>query len=377
MIIRDHAYGSQVYPALTMKEIKVFRREGDAVILTCPFFQRVLQLRKLIKSSSGYLVAKGNGTGAVAPQDEARVQQLPGQLWLLPAHTSDSGVYTCIYRNTTFCVAGNITLEVFEPKSANIEKLKYAPNISAKEGEDVSLTCPHLEGFDMTEGLQWFKDSSPTALSLGSGSYHRQSVDILTIRGADRSHHGVYTCQLRFHINQTQYHVHRVMQLDVDAPAVQGPNIVSPVNGTTFETTHGSGLELFCKVNTDCQSADSTVVTWLVDGHSVESSFSGRALQGGRRVSSVGGGCQVEVRLLVLALSEEDTRAQLTCATHNQRGQQEVIALLKLEDMRTVWLIMAVAASACVLAVISVFLYYLLKPRRKMDYFLARQNSLF
>lgn len=46
----------------------------------------------------------------------------------------------------------------------------------------------------------------------------------------------------------------------------------------------GSGLELFCKVLTEYEMADSTVVTWLVNGQSVESSYlDGRALQGGRR----------------------------------------------------------------------------------------------
>lgn len=46
----------------------------------------------------------------------------------------------------------------------------------------------------------------------------------------------------------------------------------------------GSGLELFCRVLTECHMADSTEVAWLVNGQSVESSYmDGRALQGGRK----------------------------------------------------------------------------------------------
>lgn len=46
----------------------------------------------------------------------------------------------------------------------------------------------------------------------------------------------------------------------------------------------GSGLEIFCRVLTECQMADSTDVAWLVNGQSVGSSYmDGRALQGGRR----------------------------------------------------------------------------------------------
>lgn len=41
---------------------------------------------------------------------------------------------------------------------------------------------------------------------------------------------------------------------------------------------------MFCKVLTDCPTADATEVTWLVNSQSVESSYlDGRALQGGRR----------------------------------------------------------------------------------------------
>ena len=53
----------------------------------------------------------------------------------------------------------------------------------------------------------------------------------------------------------------------------------------TFPHFHlGSGLKLSCQVLTECPTADFTLVTWLVNGQSVESSYlEKRALQGGRR----------------------------------------------------------------------------------------------
>lgn len=49
----------------------------------------------------------------------------------------------------------------------------------------------------------------------------------------------------------------------------------------------GSAEEMFCKVLTECQTADYTEVTWLVNSQSVESSYlDGRALQGGRRYAA-------------------------------------------------------------------------------------------
>ncbi|XP_042283263.1 interleukin-1 receptor type 2-like isoform X2 [Thunnus maccoyii] len=166
----------------------------------------------------------------------------------------------------------------------------------------------------------------------------------------------------------------------VHTPTLKPPVIVSPLNGTIFESPHGSGLELFCMVLTGCQAADSTVVTWLVNGQSVESSYlDGRALQGARRHTRVSEGCQIELRLIVVAMTEEDIQTELKCVTQNEGGRQEVVTQLQLEDSTFTWVVVATVAVSCFLTVVSVFLYVLLKPKRKkkMDYFLARQNSTF
>ncbi|XP_018551894.2 interleukin-1 receptor type 2-like [Lates calcarifer] len=126
--------------------------------------------------------------------------------------------------------------------------------------------------------------------------------------------------------------------------------------------------------------ADSTVVMWLVNGQSVESSYLNEwALQGGRRVSKVSGGCQIELRLVVVEMTEENVKTELKCITQNQGGRQEVVAQFQLEDSKFTWLVVAAVAISCFLTVVSIFLYILFKPKRKkkMDYILARQNSTF
>lgn len=53
---------------------------------------------------------------------------------------------------------------------------------------------------------------------------------------------------------------------------------------TSVWSLPGSDLELVCQVLTGCEMAASTVVTWLVNGRPVESSYlRRRSLQGGRR----------------------------------------------------------------------------------------------
>lgn len=42
-------------------------------------------------------------------------------------------------------------------------------------------------------------------------------------------------------------------------------------------------------------------------------------------------GCQIELRLIVLAITEKDVSTELRCVTQNQAGRQEVVTHLQLE----------------------------------------------
>ncbi|XP_030614567.1 interleukin-1 receptor type 2-like [Archocentrus centrarchus] len=398
-------YGRPPLPPLAMKdgcylvdpEVNIFRVEGEAVILSFPIFTRVLEVRKIALPVAEYLITKDIGAEGTSDQGVGRVQQQNNQLWFLPALASDSGEYTCTYRNETYCITGSITLHVYEPTSVDMKTLPYSA--TATVGKKFKLGCPSLRNFNKTDSLiEWYKDSNTTVKHQGE----------LIIPAVKQSHAGVYTCKLRVRINNQQYKVSRVLLLHVQDPATttkstvpevsvtsdpepistssintpvfHPPVIVSPLNGTIFESPRGSVLELFCEVLTECQMADSTKVTWLVNSQSVESSYlDKRALQGGRRVTRVSKGCQIELRLIVEAITEEDEKTELKCVTQNKSGRQEVVALLRLEDSTFTWLVVAVVAVTSFLTVVSVFLYVLFKPKRKknMDYFLARQSSTF
>ncbi|XP_038160094.1 interleukin-1 receptor type 2 isoform X2 [Cyprinodon tularosa] len=399
-------HGARLLPPLPMKdgcyqespEVEVFRVEGEAVILQFPIFMRGLQVRKIAPPLEKYLISRNNGSDQLRYQSDGRVQQQGKELWFLPAQPSDSGEYTCTYRNETYCVTGSITLHVYESSSVDIEKLSYP--WPALVGETVEFNCPSLESFNQTgRPIQWYKDSNPTPLQPGRAT--------LMIPAVKHSHAGVYTCQLTALIHNQQYKVSRAILLHVKDPAIttsvpdvstpsepaqpssrtpsttsviKPPVIISPRNGTIFEGPHGSSLELFCQVLTECPLADSTVVTWLVNSQSVESSYlERRALQGGRRVNRVSEMCQIEQRLIIAVITEEDEQTELKCVTQNTSGRQEVVSILHLEDTTFTWLVVAVVTVICFLMMVSAFLYILFKPKtkKKMDYILARQSSTF
>uniref|UniRef100_A0A3B3DRD9 Interleukin-1 receptor type 2-like n=1 Tax=Oryzias melastigma TaxID=30732 RepID=A0A3B3DRD9_ORYME len=378
--------GQPMLPPLPVKdgchqvdsEVGIFRMEGEAVILHFPIFLGVLKARKILPPAAAFLISKKNGTDAVTYQGEGRIQQHHTQLWLLPAQTSDSGEYSCTYRNETYCVTGSIALHVFDSDSVDMAKLSYP--WTATVGEELTIFCPALGSFNKSNTLiEWFKDSSLTALQASKTNFLQWDEGTLMIPAVMPMHAGLYTCQLTVLINNQHYKVSRALHVHVQD--VKPPAIVSPLNGTIFESSHGSGLEMFCQVLTECLTADSTLVTWQVDDQSVESSYlSRRALQGGREVTRVSTVCQIELRLIIAEISEEDDQTEIKCVAQNMGGRQEVVARIKLEDGNVTWVIVAAVALFCFLVVVSIFLVVLFKPnekKKKMDYFLARQSSTF
>uniref|UniRef100_A0A3B4BEF4 Ig-like domain-containing protein n=1 Tax=Periophthalmus magnuspinnatus TaxID=409849 RepID=A0A3B4BEF4_9GOBI len=361
--------------------VKLFRVEGEAVILSFPFFHSVLKAHR---------ISAHNMTSSPVRDTEGRVLQQGAQLWLLPAQESDSGQYTCTYRSERFCVRGRLNLQVYSSPSMHIDKLRYSIRVS--EGESLFFRCPSLSVFNHTEThIHWDKVTISTAILL---------LGFLMIQEVHREHSGLYRCQATVVLKQREYRVSRALLITVQgqplpsdlpmtpdprpitteiSPEPAPPKILSPVNGTIFENSHGSGMELFCTVLTDCPTAESTEVTWLVNGQSVESSYlNGRALQGGMRVGRVAEGCHVELLLMILEMRERDTEVELKCVAQNQHGRQEVDVRLQLEDSTHTWLVVFGVAILCLLSVLSVFLCVIFKPRSsrtKLDYTLANRHS--
>uniref|UniRef100_A0A3B4BHE6 Ig-like domain-containing protein n=1 Tax=Periophthalmus magnuspinnatus TaxID=409849 RepID=A0A3B4BHE6_9GOBI len=358
-------------------EVKLFRVEGEAVILSFPFFHSVLKAHRMSLSGASVLISKVNHT-----KNSGRVLQQGAQLWLLPAQESDSGQYTCTYRSERFCVRGRLNLQVYSSPSMHIDKLRYSIRVS--EGESLFFRCPSLSVFNHTEThIHWDKVTISTVS--GARGPFDSTRGFLMIQEVHREHSGLYRCQATVVLKQREYRVSRALLITVQGheteapPEPAPPKILSPVNGTIFENSHGSGMELFCTVLTDCPTAESTEVTWLVNGQSVESSYlNGRALQGGMRVGRVAEGCHVELLLMILEMRERDTEVELKCVAQNQHGRQEVDVRLQLEDSTHTWLVVFGVAILCLLSVLSVFLCVIFKPRSsrtKLDYTLANRHS--
>ncbi|XP_052004075.1 interleukin-1 receptor type 2 isoform X2 [Xyrauchen texanus] len=367
--------------------------QGEAVVIRFPFFEDVIRERKLrLDNSSTFHIEHTNQRNHSSLKScRDRVMQSGWGILLLPSHTSDSGIYTYTLRSDTFCFTGSIAITIYETEEPNMTVMPY----NAYEGEDIKIICPHLKYYKRAENPKWYKEFQTTALPVGRGRYTIERGIILAIRNISVKDEGFYTCRLKVIFNNTQYNVSRTWRVQVSVPETKTPapetvtsknlkvftsssnlfpHIIFPVNGSFTESHFGSSLAIQCTVSIGNQSAESTDVTWLVDGASVENSYlKGRAFQTDRRISTN----YIEVELVILELQEVDNGVQLKCISQNQDRKQEVVTQIILTDSASVWLVVF-ASSFCFIIVLCVFLYHLCKRQQKEEhYILARQNSTF
>ncbi|KAK7168475.1 hypothetical protein R3I93_004701 [Phoxinus phoxinus] len=370
-------------------EIPDYQVQGEAVIIRFPFLEDAIHYRELRLDSSTFQVDHTNLRNQSSLKScRDRVKQRGRGVLLLPSHPSDSGTYNYIFRSDTFCLTGSISITIYDAEEPNM-----VMTYNTHAGEDTKIICPHLKYFKWKENPMWYKDFQSTALHVGRGQYTIERGIILAIKNISVKDEGFYTCRLNVIFNNTQYNVSRTWRVQVSAPESESlapeavtsnnlngftsssysfPYIIFPVNGSFIESHLGSRLVIHCMVYIGNQAAQSTDVTWLVNGQPAENSYlGGRAFQTEKRIT----GNHLEVQLVIHELQPEDNGTELKCICQNQDQKQEVVAQIKLEDSESLWLVVA-ATSSCFILVVCVFAYHLcLKPQKRGDYIPARQDS--
>uniref|UniRef100_A0AAY4BQP3 Ig-like domain-containing protein n=1 Tax=Denticeps clupeoides TaxID=299321 RepID=A0AAY4BQP3_9TELE len=316
-------------------ELSAYRFEGEPLLLRCSFMDGLIR-RFHLTTDNGYKfgIIHANGTVPDPSGIGGRLRFEGRGLWLLPSQQSDTGIYTCFLRNSTFCAKANVSLTVYPTERPNLDMMSYSVP-SVQPGQNVKIICP-ANDFNRTEHPQ--------------GRYASERDMALTIRNFSSADAGMYTCRVIVRVFNSLYRITRIFRIHTTGTHLK---IMCLICFFCFCVTWGHivsslsilyciSLVMRCRASTGDPSAETAQVTWLVRGQSVEDSFlSARAFQ--------------------------ELRSNPPFFTASS------------PDSVSVWMVVAVICSSFCLLVVSVFLYLLLKPRqqKQRDYFLARQDSTF
>ncbi|XP_055361053.1 interleukin-1 receptor accessory protein-like 1-A isoform X3 [Betta splendens] len=178
--------------------------QGEPVRLKCALFYGYIRANYSQAQSVGLSLMwyRSSGLGHSDFEepisfDGVRMSKEEDAIWFRPADLQDVGLYSCVLRNSTYCMKVSMSLTVAE----NDTNLCYNSNMRRTEKAELSkskdILCPDTDdyvepGKDLD--ITWYKECRP--------KQWRASIlmkrDILSIQEVKEDDIGNYTCEIQF-----------------------------------------------------------------------------------------------------------------------------------------------------------------------------------
>ncbi|XP_015679976.1 X-linked interleukin-1 receptor accessory protein-like 2, partial [Protobothrops mucrosquamatus] len=173
---------------------------GEPVRVKCALFYSYIRTNYSMAQSSGLRLMWYKNKGDFEEPiifSEGRINKDEDAIWFHTAEVQDSGFYTCVLRNSTYCMKVSMSLTVAE----NELGLCYNSTIRYLEKSEITRTkvisCPDTE--DYKTGKQepdiiWYKECKTKLWR----SVVVQKENTLSIEDVQEEDGGNYTCELKF-----------------------------------------------------------------------------------------------------------------------------------------------------------------------------------
>ncbi|XP_075446521.1 interleukin-1 receptor type 2 isoform X1 [Ascaphus truei] len=347
--------------------------DGEPTVLKCPSFQ-YLQLDLAITADfSLNLIWTKNDSESLILGEESRIQQHGDSLWFFPASSEDSGVYSCILRNSSFCIEVTISLNVMRDTEVSLPDIAYEQNAFVQSR--FQMFCPDLSDFtkDNTDvQLKWYKEGE--LLPKDNSKYtYLDGTTYLYMHDVHNDDEGFYKCELAFTHGSQEYTISRIIHLRTIAQEKRhNPVIVNPTR-KTIAAALGSKLMIPCKVFTGQGGNSVTIVWWLANDSYIDEYFEdGRVKEGTFLETTENDDRYIEVPLIFEIVKEEDFSTDFKCIASNEYGFQVLPTQIREAAPPSTWYIAAVPAVVVSLIVVIMFTYKYRKSRNEQDYTLAK-----
>uniref|UniRef100_A0A8C9RK04 Interleukin 1 receptor accessory protein like 2 n=1 Tax=Scleropages formosus TaxID=113540 RepID=A0A8C9RK04_SCLFO len=258
-----------------------------------------------------------------------RLSKEEDSIWFRSAMMEDNGFYTCVLRNSTYCMKVSMALMVEEsdPGLCYSSKIRY--HEKAEITKPKTLTCPDIEDYIAPykqPKMTWYKECKRKTWR-SSIKVNATSVHFLEVREEDG---GNYTCELRYGSRL----VRRTVELKVTALLTRRPpKVLFPMEKppSIIEAQLGMPFSLDCRAFFGYSGESRPIIYWMKGEKFVEE------LEGHIRESDVRvlreylGEKEVELSL-TFDIVEETDMGNYTCYVENHIGRKEGNVILRKRD---------------------------------------------
>ncbi|NP_001136056.1 X-linked interleukin-1 receptor accessory protein-like 2 isoform X1 [Danio rerio] len=259
-----------------------------------------------------------------------RLSKEGDSIWFRSAEMEDNGFYTCVLRNSTYCMKVSMSLTVEESE----EGLCFSSRIRYQERAEITkskmISCPDIDDY-----LAPYKQPIMTWYKECQRKEWRSSIIINTtslwIPEVQEDDGGNYTCELKYGSKV----VRRTTELKVTALlTTRPPKVLFPSErqASVIDVQLGMRLILDCKAFFGYSGDSKPIIYWMKGDKFVEE------LEGHIRESEVRvvreflGEKEVELSLVFDAVEDTDM-GNYTCNVENHIGRGSGSAILQKKDM--------------------------------------------
>ncbi|XP_075911368.1 interleukin-1 receptor accessory protein-like 1-B [Petromyzon marinus] len=258
-----------------------------------------------------------------------RVGKEGDALWFRPATSADGGLYTCVLRNTSYCMKVSMSLRVLESDGAACFDPRLRHPERAELGKSKAISCPGIEEFGNPAqfSLTWFKECRPIVPRPNV----QQELLSLILKDVGETDAGNYTCEL----SVEGLRVRRTAELTITAPlTTRPPKLLFPPEYpvAVIRINLGQPLNVTCRALFGYSGAAFPSVYWMRGERFIEELEATRIREGDLQVLHEHlGEKRVSLSLRFDEVCEDDL-VNFTCVVENFVGRRAGTLQLQLEE---------------------------------------------
>ncbi|XDC50310.1 hypothetical protein R6Z07M_001492 [Ovis aries] len=347
----------------TMRQIQVY--EDEPARIKCPLFEHFLKYNYSTAHSAGLTLIwywTRQDRDLEEPINfrlpENRISKEKDVLWFRPTLLNDTGNYTCMLRNTTYCSKVAFPLEVVQKDNCFNSPMKLPVHKLYLEYGVQKISCPNIDGFfpsNIKPNITWY---------MGCRKIHNFNNVLpegmnLSFIIAMVSNNGDYTCVVTYPENGRTFTLTRTQTVKVVGSPndAMPPHIYSPDDHVVYEKEPGEELLIPCKVYFSYLKDSRNEIWWTIDGKKPEDT----AIDVSVNESVILKVTEDETRTQLLSIKKvtaEDLKRNYVCHARNAKGEVDRPANVKQKAPRyTVELACGFGATV-LLVVILIVIYH-------------------